>query len=505
MMETLHLLANGLANAVQGQNLLMLIIGLAVGLIAGVLPGISMINAVILALPFTYFLNPSAAVILLVAIYCSGMFSGGVTAILINIPGSPGNAATCWDGYPMAQKGEGALAIGTTILCSGIGGFASALIMTFATPALAEFALKFSSIESFAMVFLGIACITGMGARSVPRLMTSLLAGMAVGTVGLAPVYSSFRFTFGTDFLQGGVNFLCALIGLFAMSEILERILSRKTDWKDMPEKVDIRMPGWKELKQIRGTILRATGIGTLVGFVPGEGGVVSAIMAYGVEKHVSKNGHKFGTGQIEGVAAPETANNASTGGAMIPTLALGIPGSAAAAVIMGAFMLHGYEPGPLLFMKAPDVLYTVFAAMLIVNLLMVGGGYLITRMFMQFMKIPPPVLNACIIVLCFLGAFGIRNLMADVWLMVAFGVVGLFMRRFGFPIAPFIIGLLLGPMAEGYFLTSMLAADNDLTVFFTRPISAVFMIGGLLIAFGPAFRRLWKRTRAPEAATDAA
>jgi putative tricarboxylic transport membrane protein len=281
-----HLLA-GLASAMQGQNLLMLIIGLAVGLIAGVLPGISMINAVILALPFTYFLPPAAAVILLVAIYCSGMFSGGVTAILINIPGSPGNAATCWDGYPMAQKGDGALAIGTTILCSGIGGFASALIMTFATPPLAEFALKFSSVESFSMVFLGLACITGMGTKSVPRLMTSLLAGMAVGTVGLAPVYSSFRFTFGTDFFQGGINFLCALIGLFAMSEILERILSRKTDWKDMPAKVEIRMPGWKELKQIKGTVIRATAIGTMVGFVPGEGGVVSAIMAYGIEKHI--------------------------------------------------------------------------------------------------------------------------------------------------------------------------------------------------------------------------
>jgi putative tricarboxylic transport membrane protein len=203
-------------------------------------------------------------------------------------------------------------------------------------------------------------------------------------------------------------------------------------------------------------------------------------------------------------VAAPETANNASTGGAMIPTLALGIPGSAAAAVIMGAFMLHGFEPGPLLFMKAPDILYTVFAAMLVVNLLMVAGGYLITRMFMQFMKIPAPVLNSCIIVLCFLGAFGIRNLMADVWIMMAFGALGLFMRRFGFPVAPFIIGLLLGPMAEGYFLTSMLASDNNLTVFFTRPISAVFMVAGLLIAFGPAVRRAWRKIGSRRSAAQA-
>ena len=482
----------------------MLLIGLGVGLVAGVLPGISMINAVILALPFTYSLSPTAAIILLVAIYCSGMFSGGVTAILINIPGSPGNAATCWDGYPMAQRGQGALAIGTTILCSGIGGFASALIMTFATPPLAEFALKFSSVESFAMVFLGLTCIAGIGTKSVARLVTAVLAGMAVGTIGLAPVYSSFRFTFGTQFFQGGINFLCALIGLFAIGEMLERILARRTDWKDMPAKVDVKMPGWKELRQIRNTILRATGIGTLVGFVPGEGGVVAAFMAYGVEKQISKNGDKFGTGQIEGVAAPETANNASTGGAMIPTLALGIPGSAAAAVIMGAFMLHGFDPGPLLFMKAPDVLYTVFAAMLIVNLLMIAGGFIITRMFMQFMKIPAPVLNSCIIVLCFLGAFGIRNLMADVWVTMGFGVLGFFMRRLGFPIAPFIIGLLLGPMAENYFLTSMLSSDNDLTVFFRHPISAFFMSIGLLIAFIGPLRRTWRRIGSRRTATEA-
>jgi putative tricarboxylic transport membrane protein len=485
-MDTVALIATGLANTLHGTNLAMMLIGMFVGLLVGVLPGISMINAVILALPFTYFMEPTAAVILLVSIYCSGMFSGAVTAILINIPGSPGNAATCLDGYPMAQKGQAPLAIGTAILCSGIGGFVSAFVMTVATPPLAEVALKFSSAESFAVIVLGMVCVARLGTDSPSRATTSLLIGMVVGTIGLSPIYPSFRFTFGTDLLQGGVNFLTALIGLFAVGEILDRILSRGASWADVPRKIDIRLPGLETLKKLKGTIFRATAIGTTVGVIPGEGGVIAAFMAYGVEKQVSKNGAKFGTGQLEGVAAPETANNATTGGAMIPTLALGIPGSAAAAVIMGAFLLHGFQPGPLMFIKAPDVIYTVFGAMLIVNLLMIAGGYLATRMFMQFMRIPTPILNGCILILCFIGAFGIRNLMADVWIMVAFGVIGLLMRRHGFPVPPFIIGLLLGPMAETYFLTTMLASDNNLLVFFTRPISGFFMFAALLMIVGP-------------------
>jgi putative tricarboxylic transport membrane protein len=488
-METLHLIATGFQNAIVGQNLLMMLVGLAVGLIAGVLPGISMINAVILALPFTYFLDPASSIILLVSIYCSGMFAGGITAILINIPGSPGNAATCWDGYPMALKGQAALAIGTCILCSGIGGFASAVIMTFATPQLAEVALSFSSVEAFAMIFLGMACVGRLGARSASAAFTSLLLGMAVGSIGLAPVYSSFRFTFGTEILQAGVNFLIALIGLFAIGEVLDRIFAGESGWKEFPARVQVRMPGLKELFQIRWTLFRATAIGTLVGLVPGEGGVVSAFLAYGVEKQISKNGSKFGTGQIEGVAAPETANNASTGGAMIPTLALGIPGSAAAAVIMGAFMVHGFEPGPLLFVKAPDIIYTTFAAIMIVNLLMIVGGYFVTKMFVQMMKVPAPILNGCILTLCFIGAFGIRNLMVDVWMMMGFGVLGLIMRRTGFPVPAFIIGLLLGPMAETYFLTSMIASDNNILVFFTRPVSATIMLASMLIIFVPTIR----------------
>lgn len=476
--------------------ILMMFVGLAIGLIAGALPGISMINAVVLALPFTYLMEPNAALVLLIAIYCSGMFAGSVTAILLNIPGSPGNAATAFDGYPMTLKGEGAMAIGTAILCSGIGGFFSALILATAAPILAEYALSFTSVEKFSVIFLGMACVTGAGSGSRTHAISALLLGVLVSTIGFAPIYPTFRFTFGTELLEGGVSFIIAIIGLFAIAEVLDRIGRRSSGWGGLPERVKVRLPGWIDIMRLKWTILRSTLIGTGVGIIPGEGGAISSFLAYGVERQVSKRGNEFGTGIIEGVAAPETANNASTGGALIPTLALGIPGSAAAAIIMGALMLHGFEPGPLLFIKSPETIYTIFAAVLVINLLMIAGGLMTTRLFIQLLKIPESVLNGGILLLCFIGAYGLRNQMEDMWIMLGFGALGYLLRRVNFSVSAFIIGLLLGPMAETYFLRTMLSSSGDLTVFFTRPISCLFILLSLLIAFLPELTQQWKNFR---------
>ncbi|MGE3626584.1 MAG: tripartite tricarboxylate transporter permease [Hyphomicrobiales bacterium] len=486
MAEYLHLIGVGFANALEPFVLAMMLAGMVIGLVAGVLPGISMINAVVLALPFTYFMEPTAAVIMLISIYCSGMFAGAITAILINIPGSPGNAPTAFDGYPMTRKGEAALAIGTSIICSGIGGFLSAIVLATAAPALADYALGFNSMDKFALVFLGMACVTNAGSSSRVRAISALLLGAMVGTIGLAPIYPAFRFTFGTDLLQAGVNFIIALIGLFAIAELFDRFARRNSGWEGLPANIKVRLPGLAELKRLKGTIMRSTAIGTSVGIIPGEGGAISAFLAYGVEKQVSKHGQAFGTGVLEGVAAPETANNASTGGALIPTLALGIPGSAAAAVIMGALLLHGFEPGPLLFVKAPETVYTIFAAVLMINLLMIAGGLVTTRMFVQLLKVPEPVLSGGILLLCFIGAFGVRNQMADIWMMLGFGVLGFLFRRFDFSVPAFIIGLLLGPMAETYFLRTMLVADGNPMVLLTQPLSAFLIACGLLIVFVP-------------------
>jgi putative tricarboxylic transport membrane protein len=424
------------------------------------------------------------------------MYGGAITAILLNIPGDPANAPTCWDGYPMAQKGEASLAIGIALVYSGIGGFASAVIMTFTAPVLAEFALKFSPVEKFAVVLLGMACVTSLGAASRVRATSALLLGMAAGTIGLAPIYSSLRFTGGTELLQGGIEFVVALIGMFAIAEVIDGVARRVSGWPDLPRHVSTRMPGWAEYKRLFGTAVRSTAIGTAVGAVPGGGGVVAAFLAYGVEKQVSPHGKDFGTGVLEGVAAPEAANNASTGGAMIPTLALGIPGSAATAVMLAVMTLHGFEPGPLLFMKAPEFVHTIFAAMLVVNLLMIFAGLLTTPLFVQLLRIPEPVLNACILILCILGVYGIRNLMADVWIMLGFGVLGFIMRRSNFSVPAFIIGLLLGPMAETYFLTVMRSYDDSLLPFVTRPISAVLIASTVLIIFAPEVGAIWRRLR---------
>lgn len=493
MAEYFDLVHTGFASALQPFVLAMMLVGLVVGLVAGVLPGISMINAVVLVLPFTYFMEPNAAIILLIAIYCSGMFAGAVTAILINIPGSPGNAATVFDGYPLTRKGQGALAIGTTIICSAIGGFASAVVLATAAPALAEYSLSFTSVEKFAVIFLGMACVTNAGSASRVRAVSALLLGALVATIGFAPIYPTFRFTFGTDLLQAGVNFIIALIGLFAIGELFDRFARQSGGWEGLPARIKVRLPGWAEIKRLKGTMFRATAIGTGVGIIPGEGGAISAFLAYGVERQVSKRGSEFGTGVLEGVAAPETANNASTGGALVPTLALGIPGSAAAAVIMGALLLHGFEPGPLLFVKAPETVYTVFAAVMMINLLMIGGGLIVTRLFIQLLKIPEPVLSGSILLLCFVGAFGVRNQMADVWMMLGFGVLGYLFRRFDLSVPAFIIGLLLGPLAETYFLRTMLISNGDPLIFLVRPMSMALIAVALLIIFLPEvgwFRR---------------
>ena len=490
MWEILANLGIGLAASLQPLNFLMILLGLAIGIVAGALPGITMLNSIVLVLPFTYLMGIVPSLLLMTAIYCGGVFGGSITGILFNIPGDPMNVPTTWEGYQLNKKGQVRLALGMAIMCSAIGGFLSAVIMTFASPPFARVALSFSTVEYFAVVLLGLTSVVVIGQVSIPGALMSLFAGMFLGTIGTESQYGITRFDFGIKFLETGIDFVTVLIGLFAIGEVLDQLSARKetTGLNPIPQApARARLPSPRELWSLRGSILRGLGTGVVIGAIPGTGATVASFVSYGLEKQVSKKPELFGTGVLEGLAASETSVNASTGGAMIPLLTLGIPGSGATAVMMGAFLLHGVQPGPLLFSKSPHEVYTIFVGMLLANLIMIVMGLLAARSFAQLMRVPEPILAACIIAFCFLGAYALHNDMADVWLTMLFGILGFFMRRYTLPIPPLILGIILGPLAEQYFLTSMVSHGNDLSVFFTRPVSAAVIVSSIALLLWPA------------------
>jgi putative tricarboxylic transport membrane protein len=500
-LSQLDYLLVGLVNTFDPLNLLMIVAGLVIGVLAGALPGITMLNAIVLVLPFTYLMDIVPSLLLMIGIYCGGIFGGSITGILFNIPGDPMNVPTTWEGYKLNKKGFVSKALGMAIMTSAIGGFFSALIMTVASPPFARVALSFSSCEYFAVVFLGLASVVVIGTRSIGSALISLFIGISLGAVGMDDIYGVPRFSFGSRILETGVNFVTVLIGLFAIGEVLEQLSQKEKGTEEVIRtRPKTQLPRFSELWGLRGTILRGLGVGVIIGAIPGAGATVASFVSYGVEKQVSKKPEKFGTGCWEGLAASETAINGSTGGAMIPLLTLGIPGSGATAVMMGAFLLHGIQPGPLLFTKTPESVYTIFVGMLFCNLVMILTGLFTARFFSELMRIRENILGAFIITFCLIGAFALRNDMADVWFMALFGILGFFMRRYGLPIPPLILGVILGPLAESYFLTSMIGEGNDPTVFFRRPVSACLMITAVGLLLMPFLRGLGKKGKKAQA-----
>ena len=498
-MDILQNLMAGMSHLFGFTPILLLVGGLIIGVVAGALPGISFVNAMALALPFTYVMEPTNAMVFLAGLYCGGVFGGSISSILINIPGSPGSLPATWDGYPMTKRGESARALGIAITCSAIGGLASAVMMIFVSPPFASFALKFDQPEFFAATVLGLVSVVAIAKGNMIASMVSLFAGLAIGTIGLDPLYALPRLTFGWQVLDNGVSFVVVLIGMFAIGEVLAWISDRSPTTLRPDMETRARLPGFKDLYKLKGAISRSTGIGCAIGAIPGAGAIIGAIISYGVEKQVSKRGEEFGSGVEEGLAAPETAKNATTGTATIPLLTLGIPGSAATAIMLAALMLHGVNPGPMLFITGVDLIYTVFAAYLVANLLMIAVGMLVARAFALLMRIPPVLLFGFIVVLCLVGAFGVRNNMADVYICIGFGILGYLLRRFSVPSAPLILGVILGPLAERYFLTSMISYDNQVSIFFTRPLSGTIMalaFAFLVWSLWPNFKQLLVQRR---------
>ena len=480
-MAALELLGGGFLSAFELWAFLTIVTGLLVGVVAGALPGISFVNAMAMALPFTYVMEPTQSMLFLGGIYVGGVFGGSISAIMINVPGTPASLPATWDGYPMTRRGEVKRALMIAVTASATGGLVSALMLAFLSAPFASFALKFSQPEFFAATLLGLVSVIAIAKDQPVITMVSLLLGIAVGTVGVDPLYGQARFSFGVAEMESGIRFVVVMIGLFAIGEVVD-LLATDRDLRPKTDGGKAVGARFSDVFKVKGAVLRGTGIGCMIGMIPGAGATPGAVISYGVEKQVSKRGEEFGTGIEEGLAAPEAAKNATTGAAMVPLLTLGIPGSAATAIMLAAMMLHGVNPGPLLFIMDPSMVYTIFAAMIIANILMIGAGIGVAQIFSTLMRTPPSVLAAFIIVLSVIGAYGVRNNIFDVYVCLAFGVLGWGMKRVGFPSAPLVLGVILGPLAERYFLTSLANSQQDWTVFFTRPISATIL--GLALIF---------------------
>ena len=500
-MEALNAFVHGLAVAVQPLHLGVMVLGVFVGVIAGALPGISFVNAMAIALPFTYTMSPLVAMMFLGGIYVGGVFGGSISSLLLNIPGDPDSLPSCWDGYPISQRDGPQRALSIAITASAVGGLFSALLLAFASPPFARFALTFDQPEFFAATVLGLVSVLAIARGQLLMSLTSVFIGMAIGAIGTDPLYGVARLTFGFDLLGNGIEFTVVMIGLFALGEVLDYASQRVRPDFGVRQKARMTILRLRDLWALRGSIGRGTGIGSMIGVVPGAGAAIGALVAYGIERQVNRRRDEFGTGVEDGLAAPEASKNATTGTALIPLLTLGIPGSAAAAIMLAALMLHGVQPGPALYTKNPDMLYAIFASFTLANVFMVIVSVGVTRFFGTLMRADPAIICAFIVIFSLVGAFGVRNNIADLYFCLAFGVLGFYMRRFGFPAAPMVLGVILGPLAEGYFMTSMANYSDDWTIFFTRPKSAVLMAlaaGFVLWALAPEMRRRWRRRDGP-------
>ena len=467
------------------------------GVVIGALPGLNATTGAALLLPFTLTMEPVPAIAILTAIYCSATFAGAITAILINTPGTSASATTCLDGYPLAQRGEAGRALGMAVVASTIGGIFSVVCLMLAAPLLARAAYNFSPPEYFALTLFGLSMLASIGDGSSLKNLIAGGFGIFFALVGVDNLTTVERFTFGSYHLYDGIGFVPVMIGVFGISELLVQASNLHVKRERVTMKA-IKLPSRADYARTWRAILRSSGIGTFIGILPAEGATVASMIGYNEAKRWSRNPEEFGKGAIEGVAGSEAANNSATGGAMVPTLALGIPGSATAAVILAGLMVHGLRPGPTMFTEQANFAYAIFWSMMLVNILFFAFGLWGAKIFARVTLIPVQVLWPCVFVFSIVGAYALDQSMFDVWVALISGVVGYFMRRYGFSVVPLAIGLILGGMLEQRLGQSMVMLDEKWWLMFTRPLTLFFLVLTALALFGPAvWGRLVKR-RAP-------
>jgi putative tricarboxylic transport membrane protein len=478
--ETLGFLAQGFANAVTPQNLAFALIGSVLGTLVGVLPGIGPTSGIAILLPLTSFLPPAPAIIMLAAIYYGAMYGGSTTAILVNIPGEVASVVTTLDGYQMARQGRAGPALAIAAISSFVAGTLGLIGLTFFAPPLADVALRVGPPEYFGLVILSLSVVVSLSGASLVKGLSSAALGALIALVGLDPMSGVRRFTYGSPTMLGGIDFIAVIIGLFAITEVLLGV-EEKAGAVALTA-VGKLMPRWEEIKACVGTMLRATGVGFVLGLLPGCTPGAISFISYDFERRVSKTPERFGRGAIEGVAAPEGANNATTSGGFVPLFALGIPATPALAVLLSGLMIYGLQPGPLLFEKQPEFVWTVIASMYVGNVVLLVLNLPLVGLWAQLCRVPYALMAPLILIFSVLGAFSVRNSFSDVAMALIFGGVGWAMVKLGYPTAPLVLALILTPMLENGLRQSLAMAHGDPSIFLTRPIAATLIAAGIAL-----------------------
>jgi putative tricarboxylic transport membrane protein len=492
-MDFLTNFSNGFSIALSPWNLIFAALGAVIGTGIGVLPGLGPPATVALLLPLTYKMDPTSAIIMLAGIFYGAMYGGSTTSILLNIPGEAASVVTCLDGYKMARQGRAGPALGISAIGSFIAGTISIFGLSLVAPTLANFALKFGPPEYFSLILLGLMMAVYLSEESIIKGLAMGGLGLFFGTVGIDPVLGATRFTFGLSRLTDGFDFVVVAMGLFGISEVLMNL--------EAPEIRDIfkttlkgLLPTLKDWRRCWASVVRGSLLGFFIGVLPGGGAIISSFISYAVEKRVSKHPEEFGKGAIEGVAAPESANNAASTSSFIPLLTLGIPGNATIAMIFVALMIHGIRPGPLLLQEHPNLFWGVVASMYIGNIMLLGLNLPLIGMWVRLLKVPYHYLAVVVVIICVIGAYSVKNSAFDVGMMVIFGVLGYFMRKGGFPPAPLILSMILGPILERSLQQSLISSGGDPSIFIEKPISAALLCVAAFLMLTPVLRRLWKR-----------
>ena len=495
-MEEINALFHGFAVVLTPFNLVLMMVGIVLGVIIGVLPGLGGANGVAILLPLTFTMPPTSAIIMLSCIYWGALFGGAITSILFNIPGEPWSVATTFDGYPMAQQGRAGEALTGAFTSSFVGALVAVVMITFLAPLVARFALQFGSAEFFSVYLPTFCSFIGMGKGSPWKTLASMMLGFGLAAVGMDTVTGSLRLTFGWSELMRGFDFLIAVIGLFGIGEILLS-MEEGLSFSGKSAKIDTRivLDTWKKLPKYWLTSLRSCLIGCWMGITPG-GATPASFMSYGVAKRMSRDGRKFGTGQLEGVVAPETAAHAAGTSALLPMLALGIPGSPTAAVLLGGLLIWGLQPGPLLFVEQKDFVWGLIASMYLGNLAGLIVVLTCVPLFAAILRIPFSIIAPVIIVICAIGAYTVHNAMLDIWFMLLFGIIGYVFKKLDYPLAPMVLALVLGDRAEENFRRAMLDSQGNLGIFFSNGLVGGITALSLVLLFWPLLSKLIARAR---------
>ncbi len=496
-MDPLSALLQGFSTALTLKNLFNCLLGCFLGTLTGVLPGFGPGAAVALLLPMTLYLSPTAAIIMLAGIYSGAMYGGSTTSILVNIPGEAASVVTCLDGYKMTLKGRAGPALGIAAFGSFIAGGISIIGLMFVAPPVARFALEFTSTEYVSMILFGLTllCFLGSGSKLKAFMMAAL--GILIGLIGIDPVVSKDRFTFGIDFLLDGVGLIPVVMGLFGISEVLINL--EKQEFTLWAGKISHLLPSRKDWMACKWPIVRGTIIGFFYGILPGGNAIISSIISYGVEKRLSRHPEQFGEGAIEGVAGPESANNATATAAFIPLLTLGIPTNAVMAIVLAALMIHEVVPGPLLITKNPEIFWGVIASMYIGNAILLALNLPLIGMWVRLLKVPYAYLFTSILLFCLIGAYTIGNMVSDIGIMLFFGVLGFLMKKFDYDPAPLVLSYILGPVFEDNLRRSLNISGGNFAIFFTRRISLFFILISIFILVLPLLS--WVRRKYLKAA----